>query len=115
MTSCGELPPVTTEIASGAHSRDPVAIAPCEFLSRCCGAPKPHCCASRIAVARRNRKSRCWNGNSQGIFSEKLPQRRKEEDRSMRLHLDRKYLVGLDGNVVAFVVITLIIILAFVY
>jgi hypothetical protein len=34
---------------------------------------------------------------------------------SMRLHLDRKYLDGLDGNVVAFVVISLIIIIAFVY
>jgi hypothetical protein len=47
-----------------------------------------------------------------GVSSKKLP---KEEDCSMRLHLDRKYLDGLDGNVVAFVVISLIIIIAFVY
>jgi hypothetical protein len=33
----------------------------------------------------------------------------------MRVHLDRKYLDGLDGNVVALVVISLIIIVALVY
>jgi hypothetical protein len=33
----------------------------------------------------------------------------------MRVHLDRKYLDGLDGNLVALVVISLIIIIALAY
>jgi hypothetical protein len=33
----------------------------------------------------------------------------------MRIHLDRKQLEGLDGNLIALVVLSLIIILAFAY
>jgi hypothetical protein len=80
--------------------------------TRCAAHPKSCCCASRIAGAPGDQESRGWNVNSMGVSSKKLP---KEEDCSMRLHLDRKYLDGLDGNVVAFVVISLIIIIAFVY
>jgi hypothetical protein len=74
--------------------------------------PKSCCCASRIAGAPGDQESHGWNVNSMGVSSTKLP---KEEDCSMRVHLDRKYLDGLDGNVVAFVAISLIIIIAFVY
>jgi hypothetical protein len=65
----------------------------------------------------------CWRAAETEIalLEWKRPRRiliglsRKEEVCSMRVHLDRKYLDGLDGNVVAFVVLSLIIIIAFVY
>jgi hypothetical protein len=40
---------------------------------------------------------------------------RKEECDSMRVHIDRKELEQLDGNAIAFVVITLLIVIAFIY
>jgi hypothetical protein len=40
---------------------------------------------------------------------------RKEEYRSMRIHLDRKHLDGIDGNLIALLLISLIIIIALAY
>jgi hypothetical protein len=52
----------------------------------------------------------CWNGGIQGLLF--CCYFRKEEYSSMRVHIDRK---RLDGDTIAFVVITLLIVLAFVY
>jgi hypothetical protein len=59
--------------------------------------------------------NRCWNGNRRGVLSGCQGSFRKEEYRSMRIHLDRKQLDGLDGNLIALVVLSLIIIIAFAY
>jgi hypothetical protein len=72
-------------------------------LDRASAAHPKCCCASRIAGP-------LLNGGSQGLsfcccF-------RKEECCSMRVHIDRK---RLDGNAIAFVVITLLIVIAFAY
>jgi hypothetical protein len=54
--------------------------------------------------------ARCWNGSSRGsLFCCSF---RKEECRSMRVHIDRKQL---DGDAIAFVVIMLLIVIAFAY
>jgi len=54
--------------------------------------------------------TRCWNGSSQVLlFSCSF---RKEECCSMSVHIDRK---RLDGNAIAFVVIMLLIVIAFAY
>jgi hypothetical protein len=52
----------------------------------------------------------CWNGGSQGLLF--CCDFRKEEGCSMRVHIDRE---RLDGNAIAFVVITLLIVIAFAY
>jgi hypothetical protein len=52
----------------------------------------------------------CWNGGSQGLLL--CCDFRKEECCSMRVHIDRK---RLDGDAIAFVVITLLIVIAFAY
>jgi hypothetical protein len=73
---------------------------------------------NRIAGVRRTQSAAvlsallasCWNGGSQGLLF--CCYFRKEECSSMRVHIDRK---RLDGDAIAFVVITLIIVLAFVY
>jgi hypothetical protein len=52
----------------------------------------------------------CWNGRSQGLLF--CSYFRKEECCSMRVHIDRK---RLDGDAIAFVVITLLIVIAFAY
>jgi hypothetical protein len=54
--------------------------------------------------------SRCWNGGSHGVLFWERPS--EKECRSMRVHIDRKQL---DGNVIAFVVISLLIVIAFAY
>jgi hypothetical protein len=51
--------------------------------------------------------ARCWNGGSQGLPVLQLPQRGVL---SMRVHLDRKQP---DGAAIAFVVITLLTVVAF--
>jgi hypothetical protein len=51
--------------------------------------------------------ARCWNGGSLGLFVLQLPQRGVL---SMRVHLDRKQP---DGAAIAFVVITLLTVVAF--
>jgi hypothetical protein len=53
--------------------------------------------------------ARRWNGGSQGpLFGSFF----RKECRSMRVHIDRKQL---DGNVIAFVVISRLIVIAFAY
>ena len=54
--------------------------------------------------------TRCWNGSSQGLLF--CCSFRKEECCSMSVHIDRK---RLDGNAIAFVVIMLLIVIAFAY
>jgi hypothetical protein len=54
--------------------------------------------------------ARCWNGGSEGLLF--CCYFRKEECSSMRVHIDRE---RLDGNAIAFVVITLLIVIAFAY
>jgi hypothetical protein len=56
-----------------------------------------------------------WNGSRLGVLSCHQGSFRKEEYRSMRIHLDRKQLDGLDGNLVALLLISLIIIVALAY
>jgi len=68
-----------------------------------------HCCgAARSEIV-------CWNGNRRGVLLRCQGSFRKEEYRLMRIHLDRKQLEGLDGNLIALVVLSLIIIIAFAY
>jgi hypothetical protein len=99
-------------VTTGSLGKNVECPTPLGAVPRECGAP------NRAAVLRAL-LSRGWIGNravgtetATAYFQGSSP---KAEDCSMRVHLDRKYLDGLDGNVVAFVVISLIIIIAFVY
>ena len=74
-----------------------------EFGSLECGAPQS-------AAVLRALLTRCWNGSSQGLLF--CCSFRKEECCSMRVHIDRK---RLDGDAIAFVVIMLLIVIAFAY
>jgi hypothetical protein len=70
-----------------------------------CGASKC-CCASRIAGTLLERQL------TAALEAYSLVSLRKEESRSMRIHIDRK---PLDGNAIAFVLIMLLIAVAFAY